>query len=134
MPAQNFYPNAKFEIGDTVRFEQKSLPTYGAVNDIDLFKGMFLYTVTFTDGDTERINEAHLHSWNAPRIDPPVIESDCTTPECQDATDLSELCETCISEFNDYVERTEDEWADANEPENETIDPFTTELDRFGLA
>ena len=62
------YPDAKFKLGDSVRFEQKPMHIYGYVQNVDIFKGMFLYTVAFIDGDTQRINEAHLHQWNTTPI------------------------------------------------------------------
>ena len=61
-----YYPDAQFQLGDSVRYEQKPCHIHGFIRDIDLWKGrQFLYTVDFIDGETRRINEAFLHPWNA---------------------------------------------------------------------
>ena len=78
---QRLYPDAKFQLGDAVRYEQKPCYYHGFISDIDIFKGMFLYTVAFIEGGSPivykdgkkprireagemlRINEAHLHQW-----------------------------------------------------------------------
>ena len=63
------YPDAQFQLGDSIRFEQKPVHIYGYIQDIDLWKGkQFLYTVAFIDGETRRINEAFLHVWHTTPI------------------------------------------------------------------
>ena len=84
--AARHYPDAQFQLGDAVRYEQKPCCHHGFISDIDIFKGMFLYTVAFIEGETPivyedgkkprmrkaretlRINEAHLHKWNTTPI------------------------------------------------------------------
>ena len=64
------YPGAQFQLGDSVRFEQKPCHVYGYIRDVDVWKGkQFLYTVAFIDGDTRRINEAFLHRWHTTPIE-----------------------------------------------------------------
>ena len=81
------YPDAQFQLGDAVRYEQKPCYYRGFIRDIDIFKGMFIYTVAFIEGETPivyengkknrmrkaretlRINEAHLHKWNTTPIE-----------------------------------------------------------------
>ena len=62
------YPDAKFKLGDSVRFEQKPVHVYGYIRGVDMFGSMFLYDVAFIDGESHRINEAHLHVWHTTRI------------------------------------------------------------------
>ena len=62
------YPDAQFQLGDSVRFEQKPCHVYGYIRGVDMFKGMFIYNVAFVDGDACRINEAHLHVWHTTPI------------------------------------------------------------------
>ena len=63
-----YLPDAQFQLGDSVRFEQKPVHVYGYIRGIDMFKRMFVYDVTFIDGDELRINEAFLHTWHATPI------------------------------------------------------------------
>ena len=63
-----YYPDAQFQLGDSVRFEQKPVHVYGYIRAVDMFRGMFLYDVAFIDGDACRINEAHLHVWHTTPI------------------------------------------------------------------
>lgn len=64
-----YYLDAQFQLGDSVRFEQKPCHVYGYIRGVDIFKGMFLYDVAFIDGDTHRINEAFLHAWHTTPIE-----------------------------------------------------------------
>ena len=64
-----YYPDAQFQLGDSVRFEQKPCHVYGYIRDVDVWKGtQLIYTVAFIDGDTHRINEAFLHKWHTTPI------------------------------------------------------------------
>jgi len=84
--SERMYPDAKFQLGDAVRYEQRPCYYRGFIKEIDIFKGMFVYTVGFIAGETPivsedgkkprvreecetlRINEAHLHKWHTTPI------------------------------------------------------------------
>ena len=62
------YPDARFQLGDSVRSEQKPVHVYGYIRSVDYWSGMVLYNVAFIDGTSQRINEAHLHDWHTTPI------------------------------------------------------------------
>ena len=75
------YPDAKFQLGDAVRYEQNLNYYRGFISEINICEGVYIYTIIFIVGETPivyedgkpprslkacetlRINEADLQVW-----------------------------------------------------------------------